>query len=46
VRGRSELGFEEMIRLDVEYASNWSILRDVVILLETAPAVLRGRGAC
>ncbi len=46
VRGRSDLGFEEMIRLDVEYARTWSLLRDVVILLETAPAVIRGRGAC
>jgi len=46
VRGRSDLGFEEMIHHDVAYARNWSVWQDVLILAQTLPAVLRGRGAC
>jgi exopolysaccharide biosynthesis polyprenyl glycosylphosphotransferase len=46
VRGRSDLGFEEMLRLDVAYARSWSIWKDVAILFRTIPAVLAGRGAC
>ncbi len=46
VKGRSDLDFEEMIRHDIAYARNWSVLQDMVILLQTIPAVLRGRGAC
>ncbi|HET9481873.1 MAG TPA: sugar transferase, partial [Candidatus Polarisedimenticolia bacterium] len=45
VRGRSDLGFDDMIRHDVSYARTWSIAQDLRILLETLPAVLRGRGA-
>jgi exopolysaccharide biosynthesis polyprenyl glycosylphosphotransferase len=46
VRGRSDLGFDEMLRLDVSYVRNWNLWLDVRILLQTVPAVLRGRGAC
>jgi len=45
VQGRSDLGFEDMIRYDIEYARTWSVARDLQILLMTLPAVLRGRGA-
>lgn len=45
VAGRSELGFAEMVRLDISYIQNWSFWLDVQILLKTVPAVLRGRGA-
>jgi lipopolysaccharide/colanic/teichoic acid biosynthesis glycosyltransferase len=45
VKGRSDLDFEDMVRLDVEYVRNWSIWLDVKILLMTPAAVLSGRGA-
>ena len=45
VRGRSDLGFDDMIRHDVAYSRTWSVRQDLRILLETLPAVLRGRGA-
>lgn len=45
VMGRSELGFKEMVRHDIDYIQNWSLWLDVVMLLKTVPAVLRGRGA-
>lgn len=45
VRGRKELSFEEMMRLDVFYCENWTLMLDLAILLETVPAVLKGRGA-
>lgn len=45
VRGRSQLPFEEMVRLDEMYVQNWSIVLDARILLETVPAVISGRGA-
>ncbi|MFN9973685.1 MAG: sugar transferase, partial [Phycisphaerae bacterium] len=45
VAGRSDLGFTEMVRLDISYIQNWSFWLDVQILLKTIPAVLRGRGA-
>ena len=46
VRGRSDLGFEEMLRLDIAYVRHWNVWLDVKILLQTIPAVLKGRGAC
>jgi len=45
VNGRSELSFDEMVRLDLYYAENWSPWLDTKIILRTIPAVLRGRGA-
>jgi exopolysaccharide biosynthesis polyprenyl glycosylphosphotransferase len=45
VSGRSELTFEEWMRLDLEYIDNWSLWLDVKIALKTIPAVLLGRGA-
>jgi exopolysaccharide biosynthesis polyprenyl glycosylphosphotransferase len=45
VRGRSRIGFEEWVRLDLEYIDRWSLLRDLRILLATVPAVVRGTGA-
>jgi exopolysaccharide biosynthesis polyprenyl glycosylphosphotransferase len=46
IRGRSDLGFEEMLRLDIAYVRHWSIWLDMKILAQTFPAALRGRGAC
>jgi exopolysaccharide biosynthesis polyprenyl glycosylphosphotransferase len=43
--GRSELGYSEMILLDLYYAENYTIFLDLEIILRTIPAVLFGRGA-
>jgi exopolysaccharide biosynthesis polyprenyl glycosylphosphotransferase len=45
IRGRSDLPFDKMIDLDLEYIRNWSMALDLEILLETPLAVLSGRGA-
>jgi exopolysaccharide biosynthesis polyprenyl glycosylphosphotransferase len=45
ISGRSNLGFDDLVRLDFYYLENWSIWMDVSILLKTIPAVLSGRGA-
>ncbi|MFQ5425679.1 MAG: sugar transferase [Gaiellales bacterium] len=45
ISGRSDLGFDELVRLDFYYLENWSIWLDLQILLKTIPAVLRRRGA-
>lgn len=43
--GRSDISFDEMVRLDIYYAENWSVGMDLRILLMTIPAVLSGKGA-
>jgi exopolysaccharide biosynthesis polyprenyl glycosylphosphotransferase len=45
VSGRSELDFDELVRLDFLYLERWSIFLDLTILLKTVPAVIRARGA-
>jgi lipopolysaccharide/colanic/teichoic acid biosynthesis glycosyltransferase len=45
VSGRSQLAFQEMVRLDVLYWVNWSLLRDFAILLRTPLVVVTGKGA-
>lgn len=45
VLGRSDISFDEMVRLDIYYAENWSPGMDLRIMLETIPAVLSGKGA-
>lgn len=45
VSGRNNLPFEQRLRLDEYYVRNWSLWLDAVVLLKTAGAVLRGRGA-
>jgi exopolysaccharide biosynthesis polyprenyl glycosylphosphotransferase len=45
VSGRSELPFEEMMRLDLQYIREWSMLLDIKIILATPGLVLRGIGA-
>ena len=45
VSGRSNLTFDEMVRLDLYYAEHWSPWLDIKIMLRTLPAVLTGRGA-
>jgi lipopolysaccharide/colanic/teichoic acid biosynthesis glycosyltransferase len=45
VSGRSELSWEESLRLDLHYVENWSLFFDLHILWRTAFAVLRRSGA-
>jgi exopolysaccharide biosynthesis polyprenyl glycosylphosphotransferase len=45
ISGRSELSFEEMVRLDLYYIENWSLSFDLKIILRTLGAVLRHEGA-
>jgi lipopolysaccharide/colanic/teichoic acid biosynthesis glycosyltransferase len=45
VSGRSDLSWEESVRLDVYYAENWTPFLDLLILAQTARAVVSGRGA-
>lgn len=45
VSGRSDLSWEESVRLDLYYAENWSPAGDIVILLRTVLAVFRPSGA-
>ena len=45
ISGRSNLTFDDLVRLDFYYIENWSIWLDISILVKTLPAVLAGRGA-
>ena len=45
VSGRSDMSYEERVRLDMYYVRNWSIWLDLQLLFQTIPAVIRGRGA-
>ena len=44
VSGRSTVPFDEMVKLDVDYINNWSLLLDVKIILRTIPVMLFGVG--
>ena len=45
ISGRSNLSFEDMVRLDLHYMENWSLSFDLKIILKTLGAVLRREGA-
>ena len=45
VSGRSKLSFADMVKLDLYYIDNWSLLLDVKIILRTIPTVLLSQGA-
>jgi lipopolysaccharide/colanic/teichoic acid biosynthesis glycosyltransferase len=45
VSGRSDLPFEEYVRLDLFYVENWSIAYDLYILSKTIPMLVASRGA-
>lgn len=42
VLGRSEIPFDEMVRLDYVYVTNWSVWQDLKLMCETVPSMLRG----
>jgi lipopolysaccharide/colanic/teichoic acid biosynthesis glycosyltransferase len=46
VTGRSSVRFDEMVRLDLQYAASWSPWLDLKILMRTPRAVIGGAGAC
>jgi lipopolysaccharide/colanic/teichoic acid biosynthesis glycosyltransferase len=45
VEGRSSVSFDDSVRLDLQYAENWSVLLDLKIILKTFKVVLLGIGA-
>jgi exopolysaccharide biosynthesis polyprenyl glycosylphosphotransferase len=45
VSGRSELPFEDYVRLDLFYIENWSLAYDLFILAKTVPTLITARGA-
>jgi exopolysaccharide biosynthesis polyprenyl glycosylphosphotransferase len=45
VSGRSDLSWDDSVRIDVRYVENWSLTFDLMILWKTVGAVLRGSGA-
>ena len=45
ISGRSNLSFDDMVRLDLYYIENWSLSFDIKIILKTLGAVLRREGA-
>jgi exopolysaccharide biosynthesis polyprenyl glycosylphosphotransferase len=45
VSGRSDLSWDESVRIDVRYVENWTLTFDMMILWKTFGAVLRGSGA-
>ena len=46
VAGRNEVtDFEQIVALETEYIQNWSLGRDLLVLAQTVPAVMKMRGA-
>jgi lipopolysaccharide/colanic/teichoic acid biosynthesis glycosyltransferase len=45
VSGRSDLSWDDSVRIDVRYVENWSLAFDFMILWKTVGAVIRGSGA-
>lgn len=45
VNGRGNLNFDDRLRLELNYIRNYSLYRDIALLLQTVPAVLLGKGA-
>lgn len=45
VSGRSDLSWEESVRLDLSYVDNWSMAGDLMIIAKTVKAVLTSHGA-
>jgi exopolysaccharide biosynthesis polyprenyl glycosylphosphotransferase len=45
IAGRSDLSFDDLVRLDFYYLENWSLWLDITILVKTLPAVVARRGA-
>jgi exopolysaccharide biosynthesis polyprenyl glycosylphosphotransferase len=44
VLGRTSIPFQEMVKLDTVYVTNWSLWGDIKLMLRTLPVLLRGKG--
>ncbi len=44
VSGRNEIGFDEWMRLDLEYIDNWSLKLDIILILKTINTIFRRTG--
>ena len=45
VSGRSTVGFDEMVKLDLYYIGHWNLMLDLKIMARTVPAMVKGEGA-
>ncbi len=45
ISGRNEIDFTRWMYMDLEYIDHWSLLYDLIIVIKTFPAVIRGKGA-
>ena len=46
ISGRSDItDFDEVVKLDMQYIDNWTILKDIKILIMTVIVVLKGKGS-
>jgi exopolysaccharide biosynthesis polyprenyl glycosylphosphotransferase len=45
VSGRSDISYDDRVKLDIYYVEHWSLLLDLKILIKTALSILKGRGA-
>ncbi len=45
VSGRGDLPFSDRLQLELDYIDNYSLRRDLSILLRTVPVILQGKGA-
>ena len=45
VSGRSNIEYQERVKMDMYYIRNWNLWFDIYLLFQTIPAVLKGRGA-
>jgi exopolysaccharide biosynthesis polyprenyl glycosylphosphotransferase len=45
VGGRDDIGFEDRMRMDLQYVDNWSLAVDLMLILKTIPVVVTGRNA-
>jgi lipopolysaccharide/colanic/teichoic acid biosynthesis glycosyltransferase len=43
--GRSEIGFDSWVDMDIDYIESWSLWKDLGLMVKTIPAVIGGRGA-
>ena len=46
INGRSRISYEERVRLDLLYVSNWSVWLDIVIMAKTFRVLVSRFGAC
>ena len=45
IGGRSDIPFDKLVSLDMQYTRSQSLVKDIFIIIKTIPAVLFGRGA-